>query len=279
MMARLLAMAMLLLAATGVVRGVGGVAGLPPLQGDQLETLRTEPGPAEEYQSRAFGPLLINVREWTLTMKKWSADQTLADGWATVETMVRFTEDPEVHAGEAVSLFGRFRERQTLGGQYTGVERWLIELADRERPEAPMGPVIVLFVETSASAITTPPEDGWFVAAAGRFYKPMRLPERTTGQQRIFPAFVGAVFHVSPARGGPPSNVFVWVALTIAVMISVGVTVVFILIKKHGPVRHPMVSPTPAAGLDAPMMGDTPEEAMARLREGARDEKEKRDDG
>ncbi len=278
-MARLLTMVVLLVAVAGVARGQGGLAGLPALQGDQLETLRTEPGPAEEYQSRAFGPLLINVREWSLTMKQWSADRSLADGWATVETMVRFTEDPAAHAGEAVSLFGRFRERQTLGGQHAGVERWLIELADRERPEAPTGPVIVLFVETSASAGTVPPEDGWFVSAAGRFYKPMRLPERTTGQQRIFPAFVGAVFYVSPARGGPPSNVFVWVALTIAVMISVGVAVAFLVIKKHGGSNRTMVSPTPAAGLDAPMVGETPEEAMTRLRERAHGHEEKHRDG
>ncbi|TVQ79397.1 MAG: hypothetical protein EA380_04495 [Phycisphaeraceae bacterium] len=252
-----------------------GIDALPELQGDQLETIRNEPGPPEDHRSRAFGPLLTNARQWDLTMRQWSANPSLVTGWATRETVDRFTRGLTDDAGEAVALFGIFRERQTLGDEFPGVERWLIELVDHDDPSVPAGPVVILFVETNASVLLTPPQDGWFVSAAARYYKPMLLPTRQMGQQQVFPAFVGAVFRVSPLRGEPISEIFVWVALALAVMIAVSLTVAIIIISKRGATTPLQSTPTPAVSDDASLGATDPADALARLRrEASREEDE-----
>lgn len=258
---------------------VHGVDALPDLQGDQLETIRNEPGSAEDHRSRAFGPLLTNARQWEVTMRKWSANPSQVSGWLTRETLDRFTRGLTEESGEAVLLFGIFRERQTLGDEFPGVERWLIELLDHDDPRVPAGPIVSLFVETNASVLLTPPQDGWFVSAAARYYKPMLLPTRQFGEQQVFPAFVGAVFRVSPLRGESFSEAFVWVALALAVMIAMALIVAIVIISKRGTTSPLQSTPTPAVSDDASLGATDPADALARLRRQASREEDEEKDG
>lgn len=229
---------------------------IPPLTDAQTQALATGIENKASYGDPAFDALLEHTRSWGRLMSRWAANPDLAPKPMTPAQVDALAVKGEAAAGAPVVIFGQLLEREPLA-KYANVERWLVAPLDADNPDVKPDRAAILFVDRTASAAFALPQKGWFVSVAARFYKPLVLPQRTTGKDVPYPAFVGASFGARMGRGGMTSGLFAYVGLGIALFIAFAIFMVVLVARlRSKPTSsfegvRPQESSTDEAGLPA----------------------------
>ncbi len=249
---------------------------IPELGAEARAALETGLQRGASYGDPAFDALVDHVRSWGRLMHRWAASKALRPGVAPAREVTALAGSPEA-SGAPVVLFGQFLEREPLP-KYANMERWLIAPLDPEDPSVAPDRAAIVFVDRTTSVVLGNPQPGWYVRIGARFYKPLTLPRRATGEDQAYPSFVGAVYGVSQRRSETSvSGLFVFVGIGVALMIAAFVVLLVVVSKVRA--REPSLASRAGAGGvpggaerwpegDGAPPGD-PSEALDRLSRGA----------
>lgn len=254
----------------GLVAGPARAAddALPALTEEQRAALKAGLQTGASYGDPAFDALLAHTRSWGRLMLRWAATPDSAPAPLTPAEIIGLAETGGA-PGEPVVIFGEFLEREPVA-KYANLERWLIAPLDPENPGVRADRAAIVFVDRTTSAAFSLPRQGWYVRVAGRFYKPLMLPRRTTGEEVAYPSFVGASFEARQKLGDPPSGLFAFVGLGVAIMFAAMIVLVVVVSKvRSRPTRFEAArsagrAPAPPADSEPGLPGD-PAEAMKHL--------------
>ena len=205
-----------------------GAESLPDLTDAQRQTIASGLENKASYGDPAFNALLEHTRSWGQLMARWAANPDLAPPPAPPTGVASLAQEADVESGAPIVIFGELLEREPLA-KYANVERWLVAPLDPGNSEIRPDRAAILFVDRTVSAAFNLPQKGWFVSFAGRFYKPLILPRRTTGEDVPYAAFVGASFGARQARGGPTSGLFAYIGLGVALFIAATITMLVLV--------------------------------------------------
>ena len=251
----------------GNARDARGAESLPPLSEETRATLETGMQSGASYGDPAFDALLEHTRSWGRAMPRWAAAPDLAPAPLTPD-QINALAGGDGATGEPVVIYAEFLEREPLA-KYANVERWLVAPLDPDDPTVAPDRAAIIFVDRTVSAAFELPRPGWFVRIAGRYYKPLVLPRRTTGEEVAYPSFVGASFEARRNRGDPPSGLFVFVGLGVALMIAAFIVMVVVISKiRSKPSKFELARASlasPAAPADDPGLPPDPAEALKHL--------------
>lgn len=201
---------------------------LPEMTPEIRETIQRGRENAASYGDPAFDALLGDVRSWGALTRRWAANERLAPDPVAPEAIAGFLAAPDDAAGAGAIILGEFLEREPLA-KYANVERWLVAPLDADDPDVMPDRAAIVFVDRTTSVLLTSPARGSRVTIAARFYKPLVLPARATGEERAYPAFVGAVLSTDSGSGVSISSLFPIVGLALALMVAALVVMLVIV--------------------------------------------------
>jgi hypothetical protein len=209
-------------------------AQVPPLDDEQRESLfwalsgQADANDAAASDDLALDVLLRETGRWGTLMPRWSADPRLAPDPAPVDAFTAGDDGSIAQPGEPFVFEARFQEMEPVAGRPT-VQRWLVEPINTEvggRAER----AAVVYIDRRATGRIREPQPGWYVRVAGYYLRDAALASRD-GTLRSYPVFVGAAFTSQPGPGGDLSANFAWLGIGIAVVIAIGVVLIFVVSK------------------------------------------------
>ena len=243
----------------------GGAPPIPELSPEHASAIASGRDASASFGDPAFDALTEHTRAWgDELMPQLASIESRRPGLATLEDILGVLAEPDASPGRPMAILCKFAERQPVP-KYANWERWLVEPIDPGDPSKRADRAAILFVDRSVSAIATEPREGWYVSAVVRFYKPLELPNRMTGQAQAYPAFVGAIYDVRPRLGVAPSSIFAIIGLAISFLIAAMIVLLVIVNKIRSTPRPVRVVPVAGGAEEGADLPADPAEALARL--------------